>query len=158
MPNLALIPDAETRIDPLVGVVDGFPDTEHSLETLVGGEPLEDSREITDHVVARQERLTLTGWVSDWSGGNRPGDAWTEIRRLQKAGTPLRVVTEWGTYAEMVIRRAQANYEGRGQRMRLELHEILRVGVADTELAEGTTDGPAAQRAGNFARGRSRFG
>ena len=63
MPNVALTPDAATRIEVLANRVDGFPDTTHKLETTTGGEPLEDGRHVTDHAVARADRLVLTGWV-----------------------------------------------------------------------------------------------
>lgn len=94
MPNAALIPETRTEIAPLMAVVDGFPDAVHRLETATGGEPLEDGRQVTDHAVARQDKLTLTGWVSDFNGGDRPRAAWDEIRRLGKALIPFTVITE----------------------------------------------------------------
>ena len=68
MPNVALIPNAATKIDALTVFVDGFPDAVHKLSTGTGSEPLEDGREATDHAVARQDQLVLTGWVSDFNG------------------------------------------------------------------------------------------
>ena len=87
MPNVALIPRAATRIGVLTAVVDGFPNTVHKLETLTGGEPIEDGRQVTDHAVAKEERLTLTGLVSDFNGGNKPAEAWEAIRKLQRTST-----------------------------------------------------------------------
>ena len=69
MPNAALITDAGVVIDLIGDRVDGWPELTHKLETNIGGEPLEDGREVTDHAVARQDRLVLTGWVSDITSG-----------------------------------------------------------------------------------------
>lgn len=157
MPNIALIPDAVTEIPPLVGIVDGYPEERHRLETVVGGEPLEDGRDVTDHAVARQARLELTGWVSDFNGGDRPRAAWETIRRLHKDLTTVVVQTEWGRYEEMIIRRAETHKQSRGLRFLLELHEILRVGVTDLDLPMGTTSGPAMARSGEVDRGRVQF-
>ena len=158
MPNIALIPSAATSIAALTAVIDGFPTGTHKLESTTGGEPLEDGRSVTDHVVAREERLVLNGWVSDFNGGNRPGEAWETIRRLHKSVTTLTVVTEYGTYPEMIIYRAEAPQESRGLRFTLELHEILRSGVTDSELPPQTLSGPAAGRSGEVERGRVSLG
>ena len=154
MPNVALIPGADSRVPLLTGLVDGYPTTEHRLETTTGGEPLEDGARITDHAVARQALLTLEGWVSDWESPDRPRAAWERIRELHKAVTPLEVITEWGRYTEMLIRRAETTQTGRGMRFRIELEEIVRVGVTESELPPDTVSGPAAQRTGNVERGR----
>ena len=153
-PNIALIPGSETRIQPLIAVVDGFPHATHKLETSTGGEPLENGRQVTDHAVARQAKLTLTGWVSDFKGAGRPRAAWEAIQRLHDSLTPIRVVTEWGTYPEMLIRRAEAPQRTRGMRFILELEELLRVGIIDTELPPEDLSGPAANRSGEVQRGR----
>ena len=77
MPNVALIPDAATMIDAFTVFVDGFSDATHKISTITGGEPLEDGTQATDHAVARQDQLTLTGWVSDFNGGHESGGcAW----------------------------------------------------------------------------------
>ena len=154
MPNVALIPSAATRIEPLMAVVDGYPDATHKLETTTGGEPLEDGRNVTDHAVARQERLVLTGWVSDFNGGDRPREAWETLRRLHKSVAIMRVVTEWGVYDNMLIRRAEAPQNARGMRFTLELEEVIFVGVADNELPAENLSGPAQGRSGEITRGR----
>ena len=137
-----------------MAVVDGFPDATHKLETTTGGEPLEDGRHVTDHAVARQERLVLTGWVSDLNGGDRPRAAWETLRRLHKSLALLRVITEWGVYEKMIIRRAEAPQHTRGMRFTLELEEVIFVGVADNELPAENLSGPAVGRSGEVARGR----
>ena len=139
-------------------MVDGFPDGIHKIELTTGGEPLEDGRQVTDHAVARQDRLTLTGWVSDFNGGNRPHDAWETIRRISKSLTPVDVITEWGVYPEMLIKRAEAPQTHRGMRFTLELEEVLRVGVVDNELPPEQLSGPAEGRSGLVQRGRVALG
>ena len=154
MPNVALIPGAGTQIAALAAVVDGYPEASHKLATTTGGEPLEDGRAVTDHVVARQEELELTGWVSDFNGGDRPHDAWEALRRLHRDAEPVAVLTEWGSYPEMIIREAQARQVGRGMRFTLKLEQIIRVGVTDADLPSGQLSGPASGRSGQVNRGR----
>ena len=154
MPNIALIPNSTARIDALTAVVDGFPEETHRLETDTGGEPLESGRLVTDHAVSRQARLVLEGWTSDFSGGDRAMSAWQTLIRLHKSVTPIRVVTEWHVYPEMLIIRAEAPKRNRGLRFTLELREILRVGVTDSELPPDSVSGPAIGRSGEVERGR----
>ena len=160
MPNVALVPGAETTIPLLTAFVDGFPEGTHKLETLTGGggAPVEDGRKVTDHAVALASKLTLTGYVSGFTGGNRPADAWGEIRRLHKAGKTVTVITEWGVYPEMIIRTAEAPQTGRGMRFTLELEEVLRVEVEETTLPPHAVDGPATGRSGEVHRGRVPLG
>ena len=154
MPNMALIDGAGTVVSGLAEFVDGYPDATHKLETTTGGAPLEDGRRATDHAVARQERLVLTGWVSDFNGGNRPREAWDEIRRLHKKKKIMTVITEWGVYRNMLIRRAEAPQTARGMRCTLELEELIIVGVTDNELPASILGGPAVGRSGEIDRGR----
>ena len=161
MPNRPLIEGAATQLlivdpdgtqRPISAVIDGYPEATHKLDTMVGGEPLEDGRQVTDHAVAQQDKLTLTGWVSDLNGGERPRQAWDELRRLHAASRPVRVMTEWGVYPEMIIRSAEAPQTGRGMRFTLELVEVIRVGVQ--ELAPEALSGPAVGRSAEVHRGR----
>ena len=160
MPNAVLIPQSGTTVERLgIEYVDGWPEVTHKIETNIGGEPLEDGREVTDHAVARQDRLVLTGWVSDFtSGSGKQRAAWTRIRELHDAVTPLRVVTEWGVYDEMLIDRAEAPQTTRGMRFTLELREIKRVGITDTTLTEDRVSGPAEGRGSGTDVGRVNLG
>ena len=158
MPNVALIPGAGSNVPMLSGLVDGYPTATHRLETTTGGEPLEDGAQITDHAVARQGRITLEGWVSDWSGGDRPSAAWEAITSLQKSAEPLEVMTEWGSYPEMLIRRASTTQTGRGMRFTLECEEVIRVGTTDNDLPASEIDGPASGRSGTVQQGRVPLG
>ena len=165
MPNMALIPSARTRIPVLLDVVHGYPTDSHRLETVTGGEPLEDGRMVTDHAVARQERLVLTGVVSDFDGQQRPIDAWAELRRIHKEIEVVEVFTEWGHYPEMLIRRCKADHLNRGMEFELELEQIIRVDYAAdpppvggggggiTDLTPDLVAGPAIDRGGGTDRG-----
>ena len=146
MPNVSLIPGAATEIEPLAAVVDGYPELTHKLETTTGGAPLEDGTDVTDHAVARQDQLVLTGWVSDFSGGDRPRDAWDVVRRLQKAKIPFAVSTEWGYYPEMIIRSAEAPQTSRGMRFTLVLEEVIRVGIVSDGVSAERVRTPAIER------------
>ena len=76
-----------------------------------------------------------------------------EIRRLHKTVT-VSVITEWGVYNEMLIRRAEAPQVNRGMYFTLELEEVIRVGIAETELPEEDLSGPAEGRSDEIDRGR----
>lgn len=155
MPNTPLIIRAQSAIQGLVLLVDGYPDHQHRLATRIGGEPLEDGRDVTDHVVAAPESVTLTGIVSDFGGSQRPVAAWQEIERLHKASESLVLVTEWGIYNEMVIQRCDARPVGRSLEFTMELREILRVSTSTQPSVPPTAmRGLASGRSGTVARGR----
>ena len=154
MPNLALIPEASARIPPLAGVIDGYPRVGHRLTTNIGSEPLEDGREVTDHVVALQEVVTLTAWISNFQGGGRSFDAWQVIRRIWDESITFQLITEMGTLPEVVIEDADAEEETGGATVTLKVRHIRRARVEDQTLAAGTTSGTAVGRAGEVARGR----
>ena len=158
MPNLALIPTAAPSVPPLTAVVDGWPAENHSIKTNIAGAPVEDGVEATDHSVLSSEEVTLTGWVSDWGGGARPADAWGEVRRLARVREPIRLVTEWGVYPEMLISEADAPKDHRGMRFTIKLVWINRVGIVDSELPAEQLSGPAVGRSGEVARGRVAIG
>ena len=159
MPNFALIPGSETTVGPLVGKVDGWPSYTVRLETTTGGNPVEKSGtsasvRTVDHATARGETLLLEGFVSDFSGGRRPAEAWAEIRRLHKAVQPVKCITEHGSYDNLLITRAEAPVTSRGLRFTLELSEIQTVSITDNELPAEQLDGPAVGRSGVVERGR----
>ena len=64
------------------------------------------------------------------------------------------VITEWGVYNEMLIRRAEAPQVNRGMYFTLELEEVIRVGLAETELPEEDLSGPGVSRSDEIVRGR----
>ena len=155
MPNAALIPERATSIPALTAVVDGYPDTVHRLNTAIGGAPLEDGAEITDHAVARQAELILTGWVSGLSDetGGKPARAWAAIEQLHEALSPVTVITEYRTFTEMILRRVEARQQGLGARFTIHAEQIIRVG-AGVGIAAGSVGGPAGERTEGLTKGR----
>ena len=139
--------------------VHGWPETAHEFGLKTGGEPLEDGRDITDHAVPEQDRLRITGIVSNFDGTDRVRAAVEDIRRNNKERAIYRVITEWGEYEEMLMVRASASYWGRGARIECEMQEILRVSVGTTpELTSETASGPANDRTEEVNRGKAPLG
>ena len=131
--NVALLPLTRTRVPALLALVDGYPDRTHELETALGGSPLETGAWITDHAIARPEKLTLSGYTSNLSDslGAKPTLAWAAIRKLQQDVTPVTVITAWQVYPELLISKVSATPSGLGQSFTMELEEVLRVSVAN---------------------------
>lgn len=150
MPTAALIPSAQTRIAPLVTLVDGYPSGTHRLNASTGGQPLEDGSRITDHAVVNEKELTLHGWVGDFRGDGRPAQAWQTIEQLQDDLETLTVVTELLTYNDMFITKAETTPRARGLRFTLELRQIQIQG----RLAVASSTGPGASRMAPVQRGR----
>ena len=158
MPNSPLIIRAASLVQGLTLFVDGYPNHVHKITTRIGGEPLEDGRDVTDHVVAAPEDVVLTGSVSDMVGGQRAKRAWQAIEELHAKSEPVRVITEWGIYPEMVIARCEAQPAGRGMTFELTVREILRVSAATGPSVPPTAQsGNAAGRSGQVARGRQQL-
>ena len=157
MPNRPLIIRAQSAVAGLVLFVDGFPDHRHRLSSRIGGEPLEDGAEVTDHVIAAPETLSLTGTVSDMGGSQRPQAAWEAIQRIHKASETVRVITEWAIYPEMVIASCDGQPDGRGMTFTMELRDILRVSSATTAASAvppSAQAGTALGRSAEVSRGR----
>lgn len=156
MPNVVLIPKETTRIAALSAVVNGFADEVHKLSVSTGDEALEDGTEVSDHAVARQEELSLTGYVSSLSNqeGITPTDAMDELRRLHKEVEPVEVISAWGLYQEMLIVSVEASSHGLGMRFTLSLRQILRVGIEEGSVTVGRVSGPAMERTSEVRRGR----
>lgn len=134
MANRPVILSAATYIEGLVLLIDGFPSERHVVSTRVGSESIEEGTRISDHVTPMPALLKLTGIVSDLGGAQRPTNAWQEIRRIHRAGLPVRVITEWGIYPRMVIERCEAHTAARGMRFDMDLREILIVAAPPPPL------------------------
>jgi len=158
MPNVALFPDRTSRVPALQAEIDHWSDTEHRYRVYTGQAPLEDGAVVTDHAERQEVRIVLTGYVSTLSESGSPRAAMDAIRELSKELTPITVITEWGTYDEMLITDVAANYWGRGLRVRMELTQIIRVGITDTDITPGTSSGPAIDRPTEVQRGRVNLG
>ena len=151
MPNIAIIPERTTRIEPLHGFVDGFTTTEHKLRSQIGESPLESGATIADHAVAEPIELSIEGLVTDIGPDNTPyrpervEEAWQKIVALQEGNEIVEVLTAWATYTEMIIESASARERGRGMSIQLRMRQIRRVGAVAPSVdpppgvAEGRT-------------------
>jgi len=63
--KVALLPQQAGLSTVLMTSIDGFTDVTQRLSVETSGEPLEDGVLVQDHAVARAERISLRGWVSD---------------------------------------------------------------------------------------------
>ena len=161
MPNVPLIIRAQSLVEGLSFIVDGFQSHQHKLTTRTGGEPLENGREVTDHAIAAPTQVVLAGTVSNLGGGGgRPTAAFKTIALIHAKSEPVRVITQWATYPEMLITRCEPISDastGLGMRFEMELTEILRVeGAAGAAVPAGGNDRQRSRAfRGNFARARS---
>ena len=155
MPNSPLIIRAFTAVEGIILFVDGFPERQHKLTSRIGDEPLEDGRSAVDHVVKAPTSVVLTGIVSDYKGTARVQAAWQAIEELHSKEEPVKVITEWQVYDEMVIKRCDGVPIGRGLRFELELRQILRVsGSTGPAVPAAAQSGVASGRTGEVSRGR----
>lgn len=155
MPNVAIHPSQVSTIEELRAVVDGFPEEIHRIRAETGDEPLETGAEVTDHAVAKPEQLELTGRVSDLTaqGASRPRACWDAIRELNRNATPVRAVTPWGVYEDMIILEVEAERQGRSMRFTMKLVQIIRVGLTDEEVGD-EANGPAEDRTSEEKHGK----
>ena len=135
MANRPVILSAATYIEGLVLLVDGYPSERHVLTSRIGGESIEEGTRISDHVTPLPTLLKLSGIVSDLGGAQRPIEAWDAIRRMHRAGQPVRVVTEWAIYPRMIVERCEANSAARGMRFNMDLREILIVAAPPPDFS-----------------------
>ena len=156
MPNASLIESASNRV---VGLMDGYhwPEATTTLSSELGGAPLEDGRQVTDHYSRRQDVHSLTGSVTDMNGRDITVEALHELQRLHRGGRTLRIVLDGGgrIWRECLIVRAVEVQRGLGYEVQLEVQEVLRVRVGGSPtLTPETTAGPAQGRGGGVRRGR----
>ena len=156
MARISLRPLQDVRIKPLLVYIDGYPDMEHELEAAATEVPLEKGARASDHAVALPRRLKLTALVSNFvfATGLAPRQAWDAVQRLHRASIAVDVTTPWGNYSNMLIVKASAVPWGLGLEARLELRELLYVGIADTEVDADNSSGPASGRPPTTERGR----
>ena len=125
------------RIEPLIGVVDGFYASDHEVRVRTTGYPVESGATLTDHAVREPIQLKLQGWVSDIMAAReverpinsgRSARAWDDLVQLADAKEPLTVNTQIGTYRNMLITKIQTPLDrttSRALRFTMELQEIL---------------------------------
>ena len=160
MPNAILFPDRVPNVEPLQMLVDGWSDESHKIGVAANHEPIEDGAPISDHAVAKQEELTLTGWIAKTASddASKPAAAWEEVRKLAQDITPIKIVTSWGIYPEMLIAEASAHSVGGSMQCTIRFQQVIRVGIESSDVSPATASGPAAQRTSEVPRGRIRSG
>lgn len=129
MPNEAFIVKAATTLIGDNGVLlqhSGITRQQRGLSTRLGGEPLEDGAEITDHAIAAPKTFDLDFVLSDFGGIQQVKERWAVLEAMADAAVTVRVLTETGVYPEMLIKRAESVETGRSMRVKLELREVLR--------------------------------
>ena len=129
-PSPVILAAANVGVDPLLMLVDGWPNITPKLETRIGREPIDTGASVTDHAVADPPVVNMVGIVSDLEGTDRVAEAWQTVYQLHQEVTVVRVVTEWGIYEEMLIERAEGRQVGRGLELELVLRQVLRVEAA----------------------------
>ena len=142
-----IIPES---IDALVGLVDGYSEITHQVNVRATEYPVESGFIASDHAVVEPRRVKLTGWVSEITGGgvNAPEKAWTQIIKLARNRTLVRLATPVMVYENMLIEKAEAPLDetiGRSLRFEMELVEILGVDLsfntgAQTDTADRLVD------------------
>ena len=110
-------------ISELAGVVDTYPEEMHDVSSEKTSYPLESGASISDHLVTRPSRLTLTGFVSDLLPAPGVSDAlppsergpaaWQALRDLHDAKVLVDVQTLLGEYQDMAIMRAATTMNDR---------------------------------------------
>ena len=129
-PSPVIVAAAQVGIEPLLMLVDGWPQISAKLETRIGEDPIDTGSSITDHAVANPPVVSMVGVVSDLEGTDRVAEAWQTLYRLQQEVTVMRVITEWGIYEEMLVERAEGSQVGRGLQLELVMRQVLRVEAA----------------------------
>ena len=143
--------------------MDGYYAEEHRARARTTEYPVETGADLTDHVVREPYRLKLKGSATEYQQGTQAGlQAWAAILAHINARRPIAVVTRLGTYHNMILVDAKPLVnEGTGLSLDIdmELKEILRANVTrDVAPSGGTpTTGPAVDRSGTAARGRTQF-
>lgn len=157
---LRTLESRKTKIDLLVGVVDGYLSENHQHAVKVTRFPVESGATLGDHAVKEPARLTITGWTSDLYPSDpahigqqdRPAQAWAAILKLASDRQPLTVFTILGMYENMVITGVNApvsSATARGLLFTLDFEEVLTASLQRVEFTipiRPTTGGPAADR------------
>ena len=148
-PKIATVPALAVVFD---GVKGGIAEAEHDIEVHTTQVPIEGRSKITDNASLLPEKLTLTGISTTISIETAPKDTWSAIRKLRNERTLMDIDTEWGPYTNMLLKRAQGGYLGRGGRFMLYFEEKILVDFERPPVP--STSGPAAGRNPAVDRGR----
>ena len=145
----------------LINRLDGYYAEEHRARARTTEYPVETGADLTDHVVREPYRLKLKGSATEFQKGTAGGrNAWAAMLQHINARRPVAVVTRMGTYYNMILVDSKAVVDdstGLSLDIEIELKEILRANATrGTAPSGGTpTAGPAVDRSGTVARGRT---
>lgn len=119
------------RITGYTGPELAYLSVEHSIEQDVTSYPVESGAKINDHAVRRGNRLMLNGAVASLRAGAVTGAAvWQTLDRMMDGGQLVSVITHYGRYDNMLLRRGTAPEDRRQNgRFRLELEQVLLAAV-----------------------------
>ena len=151
--NAIITTSDKVRIPLFRNVVDGYTDETHELGVTKSNLPLENGAEITDNAVQRPERFVTGGVVTTQLGLTRPREAWDKFREVERSAEPVRVLTYFGDYPEMIIERLVATRVGQGMLFTMTMGAVIRVGT-QVDILGFLTSGPAFQRTAEVIRGR----
>ena len=100
----------------VVSPVEGWLDHAHSLTSNIPDERAGYSQSLTDFAQVKQPQVTVRGVVT---GNHDPKDfrkAWQKIYDVHRKATPVTVITEWFSYSNMLIAKADAKPAGQPSR------------------------------------------
>ncbi|MCK4823040.1 hypothetical protein KA005_45180 [bacterium] len=164
--NFGLFGSESASIDALSGIIDIYPEENHSLPVTKTKYPVEDGSTRTDNFVVEDEKLVLRGLVSnlrpEFLGLVNIGDktrikeAWGRLRELKNSGQIVNVITLLGLYENMMITNIDSTLNsdtGESLLFTITLEEQL---IAETEivqLAPVKLSGPASTKGSDINGG-----
>ena len=92
--------------------VEGWLSHSHSLTSNIPDERAGYSQSLTDFVQVKQPQVTVTGIVTGNEDVNDFNKAWKKIYDIHRKATPVTVTTEWFTYSNMLLAKADAKPAG----------------------------------------------
>ena len=164
--NFGLFGSEPASIDALSGIIDIYPEENHSLPVTKTKYPVEDGSTRTDNFVVEDEKLVLRGLVSNLrpefrglvniADKTRIKEAWGRLRELKNSGQVVNVVTLLGLYENMMITNIDSTLNsdtGESLLFTITLEEQL---IAETEivqLAPVKLSGPASTKGSDINGG-----
>jgi len=155
----AIFGQDQTDIDLISGIVDIYPEENHSLRAIKTKYPVEDGSSRTDNFVIEPKALILKGLVSDLqiplipvvsiANNNRSKEAWGRLEALLNSGELCSVITQLGIYENMMVVSVDSSVSrdtGRALNFTITLEEVLIAETETVQLAPAKLDGPASTK------------
>lgn len=169
--NFGIFGAGTTEIDAISGIVDLYPEENHSLKVTKTKYPVEDGSSRTDNFVVEPKQLVLKGLVSDLQpllGGlvtipndSRPKEAWGRIEELHNSGDLVSVVTIMAMYENMMVTAVDASVSrgtGKSLFFTITLDEVLIAETQTVDISDANVSGPAETKASDAAGGQKQAG